>query len=56
MMSYQLRRRLPSQKVAEALWCLAVRRAGSAAAPMPQFLDHITDDVLPALLDKLSAE
>jgi hypothetical protein len=23
---------------------------------MPQFLDHLTDDVLPALLDKLSAE
>ena len=23
---------------------------------MPQFLDHLTDDVLPVLLDKLSAE
>jgi len=23
---------------------------------MPEFLDHLTDDVLPALLDKLSAE
>jgi len=23
---------------------------------MPQFLDHLTDDVLPALLDGLSAE
>jgi hypothetical protein len=23
---------------------------------MPQFLDHLTDDVLPALLDRLSAE
>ena len=23
---------------------------------MPQFLDHLTDDVLPALLDRLSSE
>jgi hypothetical protein len=23
---------------------------------MPQFLDHLTDDVLPAVLDRLSAE
>jgi hypothetical protein len=23
---------------------------------MPQFLDHLTDDVLPAILDRLSAE
>jgi hypothetical protein len=23
---------------------------------MPQFLDHLTDDLLPAVLDRLSAE
>jgi hypothetical protein len=37
------------------LWCLGVA-CKKRFSTMPQFMDHLTDDVLPAVLDRISQE